>query len=100
MAGNVTKAQLCAEAAEAAGMPSRPAKRLVDAFLAALEAALKEGKRVEVRGLGSFRPVKWEARRVKPPQGPLQDAPSGKSRVVQAAFTVRFKAGAALRRMR
>lgn len=100
MSDNVTRAELCRRAAAAAGLPERAVGEAVDAFLVALAEALAAGGRVELRGLGSFRPVKWAARRVKPPKGPHQRAKQAGVRAVKSAFSVRFRPGAALRRIR
>lgn len=96
----ITKALLCVGAARAAGMPERVVVGAVDAFLGELARALAAGRRVELRGLGSFRPVQWAARQVKPPRGPHQRVKPGGVRAVKSAFSVRFRAGAALRRIR
>lgn len=101
MSDNVTRAELCRRAATLLqGCPERTVAEAVDAFLGVLIVALARGERVELRGLGSFRPGPWAARRVKPPKGPHQRAKQGGVRAVKAAFSVRFRPGAALRRIR
>lgn len=105
VSANITRAELCRRAVEKLKeggdiVSERFVGDVVDAFLAALSGALAAGGRVELRGLGSFRPAKWAARRVKPPKGPLQRAKQAGVRAVKSAFSVRFRPGAALRRIR
>lgn len=103
MSENITRAELCRRAAERIDKPKMSERAVgvaVDAFLIVLQEALASGGRVELRGLGSFRIVKWAARRVKPPRGPHQKAKPGGVRAVKAAFSVRFRAGRWLRAMR
>jgi nucleoid DNA-binding protein len=69
------------------------AKRVTDAVLQAIKAGLQGGKRVELRGFGSFRPRAWAGRKVTPP---------GQKRAVKASdsMTVSFIPGENLRAMR
>lgn len=59
----MTKADLVDQIAKGTGLTKIETKAVVDGFMAAVSQALKEGKRIELRGFGSFE-VKHRAPRM------------------------------------
>lgn len=89
----VTKRDLCRAVAKNLEITLDAAAAVVDSFLAALRDALRAGLRVEIRGLGGFRPRPWAGRKVRPPG-------AAKALKVSDSATISFKPGRALRGMR
>lgn len=57
----MTRSQLVRTIARAAGVPQAMADRAVEVVFAEIEAALVAGRRVELRGFGSFQVRRYEA---------------------------------------
>jgi nucleoid DNA-binding protein len=84
--------QLTQEIARVCGVPRSTAKEIVEAALATMVAALKQGERIEIRGFGVFvvrhrQPRQW------------RDPASGRMERSAAKKAVRFRAATELLRM-
>jgi DNA-binding protein HU-beta len=85
-----TKAELIDEVAAAANLKKKDAKSAVDAFLEKVEAALREGAKVQLTGFGTF-----EVRKRKPRKGVRPGTTSPIS--IPASSYPAFKPGKALK---
>ena len=75
--GNLTKAALVEEVAQAADLTKKRAEIIVDAVFASIVATLHRGDKVELRGFGSFRLRRREPRPGRNPRtGDRVDVPS------------------------
>ena len=82
----MTKAELVAQVAEKTELTNTQTAQIVDRFLQCIVESLKEGDKVELRGLGSFR-----CRRRGPRQG--RNPRTGDVVEVPARTTPYFRAG-------
>jgi nucleoid DNA-binding protein len=73
------------------GLSNAKARLVVDEVFEVLAVAMQAGKHVEIRGFGSFRPVRKNQRRTFVPT-------KGKVVRVDARWVVRFDAGKSLKR--
>ena len=85
----MTKQQLIALVADAAGMTKVDSAKAVDAVSDVVMAAMKKGERVGLVGFGSFSVAKRSARTGRNPQ-------TGKEIKIPAKKVVKFKPGAGL----
>ncbi len=81
--------KIAKELAEGAGMDERRAKESVKAFFEGVAEALEEGEAVNLRGFGSFRPVRIKERRGRNPQ-------TGAAIVTPAHYSAHFSPSRAL----
>lgn len=65
---NVTKAEIVSTVAEAVGMTKIETEAVINGFIYAIHQALKNGKEVEIRGLGSLRIIDREPRKARNPK--------------------------------
>lgn len=93
MSTTITKRDLCWAVAKGSSQPYQATSEVISAFLSALTTALANGRRVEIRGLGSFHPRRWAGRKVRRPG-------EDKAVKVPSSMTVSFKPGRALKGMR
>jgi DNA-binding protein HU-beta len=87
----VTKAEFIDEVAEKAGLTKKDASAAVDAFLEAVEDALKKGDSVTFTGFGKFTVQNRAARMGVNPRNP------GQKVHIPAATVPKFTAGSALK---
>ena len=64
----MNKADLIAKIAEEAGLSKKSAEAALNAFVGAVEGALKKGEKVQLVGFGSFEVRKRAARKGRNPQ--------------------------------
>jgi DNA-binding protein HU-beta len=64
----MTKADLVDQIAEGTGLTKIETKAVVEGFMAAVSQAMREGKRIELRGFGSFEVKHRAARTARNPQ--------------------------------
>lgn len=86
----MTKAELVAAMAKAAGGTKAAAEKSLNAFLQAIRDSLKRGRRVSLVGFGTFSVVKRAARNGRNPR-------TGKTIKIPAARVPRFKASKTLK---
>ncbi len=86
----MTKAELVERVADVTELTKRDAEQLVEVALECVIEALKRGEEVELRGFGSFRVRRREARRGRNPK-------SGETVEIPAKRVPYFKAGKQLR---
>jgi DNA-binding protein HU-beta len=86
----MTKTELVTAIAEKAGMSRGEAKQALEAFLASVTVALKQGDEVRLVGFGSFVPVHR-------PAGVARNPRTGQAVKRPATATCRFRAGDALK---
>lgn len=84
------KSELAKEIAEKAGISSKKAIDLIDAFTEIVTGQLQSGSDVTITGFGSFHVAERGSRVCRNPQ-------TGKEMKVEAKKIVKFKPGAALR---
>jgi len=87
---SVNKNELIDRIASSADISKAAATRAVDATIAAVKAALKEGNEVSLVGLGTFYVAKRAARTGRNPQ-------TGESIEIKEAKVPKFRAGKALK---
>ncbi len=87
----MTKAEFIDEVAEKAGLTKKDASAAVDAFLEAIEEALKKGDGVTFTGFGKFTVQQRAARMGVNPRNP------GQKVHIPAAKVPKFTAGSALK---
>lgn len=76
-ADSMTKATLVEEVARVAALTKKDSEVIVDTVLASITEALHGGKKVELRGFGSFRLRRRESRKGRNPKtGDRVDVPS------------------------
>ena len=91
MSRALTKSELIDHiAAECGSLNAREAETAVNTILQHIIKALAEGRRVEIRGFGSFSLIKHAARVGRNPR-------TGESVQVEEKYVPKFKAGADLR---
>lgn len=66
--GAMTKAQLIEEVARAAELSRKHAELIIDIFFQSIVTALEHGEKIELRGFGSFRIRKRNARQGRNPK--------------------------------
>lgn len=86
------KADIVSRVAEASDVPRVKAAAAVDTILAAMKAALSEGKRIELRGFGVFQ-VRDRKR------GVGRNPKTGVEVAIEPGKTVRFKPGKELKEL-
>ncbi|MBD3385182.1 integration host factor subunit beta [candidate division KSB1 bacterium] len=64
----MTKADIVDIISEGTGLTKVETQAVVDGFMATVQYALKKGERVDLRGFGSFRPVRRKARIARNPK--------------------------------
>jgi DNA-binding protein HU-beta len=82
----MTKAELIAVMAEAAGITKAAAAKTLDAYVGAVAKTLKKSGKLGLVGFGTFSVVKRKAREGRNPQ-------TGKAIKIPAKKVVKFKAG-------
>lgn len=78
------------EIAETQGLMYKTAKVIVDVFFRSIVGALREGRRVEIRGLGT-----WQLRRREPF---LHTNPRTRKQMLRTGYKVRYRPGKKLNR--
>ena len=86
----MNKTELIAAIAEKAGLTKKDAERALNATIDSIAAALAEGQKVQIAGLGSFEVKTREARTGRNPQ-------TGETIQIAAAKLPAFKAAKALK---
>lgn len=87
----MTRSQLIAKLVEDhPNLTKDDAQRVVDTFFSSILNALEEGRRVELRGFGSFTPTQLPPRKRRNPQ-------TGETVTAPESAKIRFKTGQALR---
>jgi DNA-binding protein HU-beta len=89
--GNVTKAEFIDKVADKSGLSKKDAGAAVDAFLEAIEDALKRGDTVAFTGFGKFSTAHRAARMGVNPRNPSQKVQ------IAAATVPKFTAGSSLK---
>ena len=90
MSENMTKAELVAEAADAANTTKAATEKVLNAVLTSVESALVEGKNVTLVGFGTFTTAERQAREGRNPK-------TGKKIDIPAAKVAKFRPGKKLR---
>ncbi len=85
----MNKSDLIEIVASAAGLTKVQAKTAIDCYHETVAGALKEGKRVEILGFGSFSVTTREARTGRNPK-------TGEALTIKAKTVAKFKPGKAL----
>ena len=85
----MNKTELINDIAEGSGLTKTDAAKALNATIAAIAGAVKEGDKVSVVGFGTFAPAERPARTCKNPR-------TGESMEVPAKKVVKFKAGSDL----
>lgn len=88
----MTKSELIEELAEVRGIPRVQAEDVVNTLLASIGESLASGKRIEVRGMGSFSLKQHRAYVGRNPR-------TGEEVGVPAKHSIHFKVGKELREM-
>jgi DNA-binding protein HU-beta len=86
----MNKKELIAAIAEKAGLAKKDAEKALNAFVETVSGALKEGKKIQLVGFGTFGTKERAAREAKNPR-------TGETVSVPAATIPGFKAGKALK---
>lgn len=86
----MTKVELVEKVTEATGLQKKDAERLWDIMIEAIQAALKNGEKVSLAGLGTFVVVDKKARMARNPK-------TGAQVSVPARKAAKFKAGKELK---
>ena len=86
----MNKTELIAAIAEKAGLTTKDAERALNATIDSIAAALAEGQKVQIAGLGSFEVKTREARTGRNPQ-------TGETIQIAASKLPAFKAAKALK---
>ena len=86
----MNKKELVAAIAEKAEISKKDAEKALDAFVASVTAELKEGKKVQLVGFGTFEVSERAAREGRNPQ-------TGETMKIAASKSPKFKAGKALK---
>jgi DNA-binding protein HU-beta len=86
----MTKAELVAQMAKAAGSPKSSAERAMNAFVSAVFESLRKGRRVTISGFGTFAVSKRAARNGRNPR-------TGKEITIPPAKVPRFKPSRSLK---
>ena len=87
----MTKAELMEQMAKDANISKAAAGRALDSFTGTVAKALKKGGKVTLVGFGTFSVTKRKARKGRNPQ-------TGETIKIKAGKSVRFKAGATLKK--
>ncbi len=87
----MTKAELMEQMAKDANISKAAAGRALDSFTGTVAKALKKGGKVTLVGFGTFSVTKRKARKGRNPQ-------TGETIKIKAGQSVRFKAGATLKK--
>lgn len=87
----MTKGDLVAHAAQAAGVTKKAAGEVLDSILASITKSLKKGETVTITGFGTFRISKRAARQGVNPRNP------GQKIKIPAMKLPAFKAGKSLK---
>lgn len=85
----MNKSDLIDAIAQGAGLTKVDAKKAIDCYHETIAGALKEGKRVEILGFGSFSVATREARTGRNPK-------TGEALTIKAKTVAKFKAGKGL----
>lgn len=86
----MNKSELIAAIASETGLSKKDADAALKAFTGVVEEQLKEGKKVQIVGFGTFEVSERSAREGRNPQ-------TGKTMKIAASKAPRFKAGKALK---
>lgn len=86
----MNKKELIAAIAEKAGLAKKDAEKALNAFVETVSGALKEGKKIQLVGFGTFGTKERAAREAKNPR-------TGETVSVPATRVPGFKAGQALK---
>jgi DNA-binding protein HU-beta len=86
----MTKTELIAEIANQTNLSKADATRAVDAFLTSITKTLQDSGKVTLTGFGTFTVTERAARKGRNPQ-------TGEEIMIEAAKSVRFKPGKALK---
>ena len=86
----MNKKELIAQIAEKAGIAKKDAEKALNAFVETVSGALKEGKKIQLVGLGTFAARERAARQAKNPR-------TGEAVSIPATVIPGFKAGKALK---
>jgi DNA-binding protein HU-beta len=86
----MTKVELIDKVAEGLGLPKREVEKMLEKLISTMQAALKEGKKVSVAGLGTFVVKEKKARLARNPK-------TGESVQVPAKRSPKFRAGKELK---
>lgn len=82
----MTKSEIVAILAEGTGLSKVETTAVIDGFIATLRYTLKENQHFELRGLGTFKVVERQARKVRNPNtGAMIDVPRKKTLVFRVA---------------
>ncbi len=86
----MNKTELIGEVAGTAGMTKKDAEKVINAFITAVESALKSGDKIQLIGFGTFEVRDRQARKGRNPQ-------TGAEIDIPAAKVPAFKPGKALK---
>ena len=86
----MNKTELISEVAGTAGMTKKDAEKVINAFFATVEGALKSGDKIQLIGFGTFEVRDRQARKGRNPQ-------TGAEIDIPAAKVPAFKPGKALK---
>ena len=86
----MNKKELVAAIAEKAEISKKDAEKALDAFVASVTDELKEGRKVQLVGFGTFEVSEREAREGRNPR-------TGETIKIEAVNAPKFKAGSALK---
>jgi DNA-binding protein HU-beta len=86
----LNKTELISEVAQKANITKKDADKIVNAFFATVESALKAGDKVQLVGFGTFEVRERQARKGRNPQ-------TGQEISIPATKVPAFKAGKALK---
>ncbi len=86
----MNKKELVAAIAEKAEISKKDAEKALDAFVASVTDELKEGRKVQLVGFGTFEVSEREAREGRNPR-------TGETIKIEAVKAPKFKAGSALK---
>lgn len=86
----MNKTELISEVAQKANITKKDADKIVNAFFATVESALKAGDKVQLVGFGTFEVRERQARKGRNPQ-------TGQEISIPATKVPAFKAGKALK---
>jgi len=86
----MNKTEFISTVAARSGMNKKDVEKAVNAFVATIEQALKEGQRIQLVGFGTFEVRQRQARKGRNPQ-------TGQEITITAAKVPAFRAGKALK---